>query len=911
MSKKRKDDLQTEIDHLKREIATLKSEKKRDQDSVRIDPKELEHRYNLILHATNDGFFEWADTEKDDQWWSDSFYRLLGYKPNEVKSTYSRFYSHIHPDDRNDVLRYIEKIIFDEKTHFDVEFRIVKKTDEIRWFRYKGKAVYNENNLPGTLAGSLEDIQLRIEYQQQLQENEQRYKTLGEASFEGIIISDGGVIVDANNRVCNLMGYTQDELKGMSATELIQPDYREIVMNNILNDYEEPYEVQALTRDGKAFYIEICGRQILYNNKKMRITVINVIDDYKKAEGELLVQRSLLHGVLNSSVDAIFAGKSIRNDSGEIIDFEVILANQAAEKLIGKPAEEIVGKKLSESHPGVVETGLLDEYINVVVNDEKLVKTQYYSFEGIDNWLRLTVVKYQDGYVAAASDITELKQQERILTDALDKYDALVYALGDLVYEYDIKENKIYWVDIFDKKSIFSNLENEKDLLMLRIHPEDREMFNSAMEHSIQNKQNIDIEFRLKSNENTFVWMQNRGTVVLDKNNSPEMLIGILRDISIRKKREMELKRLSEELRKQQLLLETLLSTTPDHLYLFDKHLTFLYASKAGAAVFGYTIEEMIGKTYKELYLPFDLLAPFLRGLKEAFQSAKSIHGELTLPSPEGGKEYEYFIIPILDEENTVTSVSATMRDVHDRIIMERSLRMYNKALEEKSQHLMRLNEELEQFTYAVSHDLKAPLRAINNYSDFLVEDVKERLNADELGYLNGLSKAVHEAIELVDDLLDLSRIGTRELKLTHLDTRKIIDSVLSQIDVPEHAILHIDDNLPLLLSDKTLLKQIFLNIITNALKFNNSDTIQITIKCHKEDDFYKFTIEDNGIGIEAKYQEQIFNVFERLHLKNEFEGTGVGLAIVKKALTILGGEILLSSEVGKGSKFIIVLPKN
>jgi signal transduction histidine kinase len=231
--------------------------------------------------------------------------------------------------------------------------------------------------------------------------------------------------------------------------------------------------------------------------------------------------------------------------------------------------------------------------------------------------------------------------------------------------------------------------------------------------------------------------------------------------------------------------------------------------------------------------------------------------------------------------------------------------------LERSNQKLQSANEELNSFAYVVSHDIKAPLRAIRNYADFLHEDLADSLDGDQKKYINGLIHAVHEAEGLVQDLLALSRISRINFQIDKLNVGIFLQELVTSLDLPADVVIKWGQGWPTIYTEAVLLRQIFQNLILNALKFNQSSPKIIEVGwLAAGDDSYDLFVRDNGIGIAERHQEQTFRVFQRLHTSQEYEGTGIGLAIVEKAAKKLGGSVRLESSAGQGSTFFITLPK-
>lgn len=221
------------------------------------------------------------------------------------------------------------------------------------------------------------------------------------------------------------------------------------------------------------------------------------------------------------------------------------------------------------------------------------------------------------------------------------------------------------------------------------------------------------------------------------------------------------------------------------------------------------------------------------------------------------------------------------------------------------------LNKELEDFAYVVSHDLKAPLRAIHNYADFLQTDLKGNLEEEQEMYLDRLGKAVRQSEDLIEDILMLSRIGKHQIEIKNIDMETFVQDLIPSLDLPSDVEIVIKDGWPTMDVETTLLKQILQNLILNGIKFNKSSKKTIEIGWHQIDnEFYEFYVKDNGIGIDERFFEKIFRPFQRLHTTKEYEGTGIGLAAVIRAVNMLKWSVRVESEPGKGSAFYIAIQK-
>ena len=288
---------------------------------------------------------------------------------------------------------------------------------------------------------------------------------------------------------------------------------------------------------------------------------------------------------------------------------------------------------------------------------------------------------------------------------------------------------------------------------------------------------------------------------------------------------------------------------------------------------------------------------------KDALQSIQNFE-EYVYDKKNELRYFETWKFPIQRKEKP-TLIGGISIDITKRKLYENKINYYIKELE-------RNNKELEEFNYVASHDLREPLRTISSYCDLLSEDIGENINDMVKEDLNFITDATSRMNVLIQDLLQLSRAGRVEFESVEVGLNTLLKTVIKDLElkIKETNTEVSFENLPNVIGDYTQLSRVFQNLLTNAIKFKSDKDPVIKIHSIEKETYYEIHVEDNGIGIEKQYQQQIFSAFKRLHSREEYEGTGIGLAICKKIIERHNGTIRIESEVGIGSKFIISLKK-
>lgn len=323
-----------------------------------------------------------------------------------------------------------------------------------------------------------------------------------------------------------------------------------------------------------------------------------------------------------------------------------------------------------------------------------------------------------------------------------------------------------------------------------------------------------------------------------------------------------------------------------------------------------YKSDEVLGKHFSMFYTPEDRERGMPQYVLQTAATKGHFEGEGWRVRKDGTRFWSSVAVtPVRDEEGTVIGFSKVTRDITDRKELIDRIHQHAKELELRIAEREQTNAELEAFSYSVSHDLRAPIRAITGFADAIEEEYGTGLDDTAHEYLKHILDGAARMNRLVEDLLNYSRLARVELLAENVRVRDAVAAALKSI--ADHAAVRV--NVPAdacVRAHQATLAQVLYNLINNGLKFRQPNTApQVTVSYEERDGFGRISVRDNGIGIAQEHQERIFQVFERLHGSEEFPGTGIGLAIVKRSIGRMGGRVGLESALGKGSTFWIELP--
>ena len=519
------------------------------------------------------------------------------------------------------------------------------------------------------------------------------------------------------------------------------------------------------------------------------------------------------------------------------------------------------------------------------------------------------VEQLEEHYKAILNTANDLLVQlQKKDTDNEEKYRHLFDNTSDLIHMVSPEGNILYVNNAWKNALGYKNEELEGKSIYSFISDKDKENYR-------QYRQRVIAGEKLKEFETIFINKQGaeiilEGTVTCKyKNGQPEYTQGILRNITERRRADITLKFFNEELKEREENLSQLIHQAPDGIIVIDYNSKIILWNPKSEEIFGWKTEEVLGNTLTHTIIPSQHREAHSKGMQRLLSAGQSRILNKTVEITALNKKNEEFYISL-----TISQGRQKGEPVFIAFIRDISEQKRNELeLENKRTQLEKTNKELEQYAWLTSHDLKEPLRKIRMYSDLLLTSNSSILPADASLYLKKIGGAAFRMDNLIEGILAYSNVSADHnlFKKVHLNT--ILGEVLSDLEATitaKNASVEAE-NLPVIEAIPVQMRQLFQNLISNAIKYTRPD-IKPMVKInsiHIDDNNVAISVGDNGIGFENKYAEKIFQVFQRLGDKKEYEGTGIGLALCKKIAETHGGNIHAESELGIGSVFTVTLP--
>ena len=567
--------------------------------------------------------------------------------------------------------------------------------------------------------------------------------------------------------------------------------------------------------------------------------------------------------------------------------------------------------------------------IDKAFTDDGLYECEYtYTKDGIEKRISSRgTVNFVDGKPVSmkgtVKDITKEYQllQKMMRSDELHKQAQAITHIGN--WSWDIINNTITWSDemyrIYGLEPQSEEISFERFLSL--IHPDDRDKRKKEIEESLATLEAVDYFLRIVNPDGAVKMLKGKGEIITDNQGQPVLYNGTCQDVT----REYLL---NQDLQEKEQNLKQLIRNAPDGIIVIDPNSNITLWNPKSADIFGWTAEEVIGKKLTDTIIPVHYKEAHEQGIKRYLRTGEAHVLNKTLELVARNKEDKEVQISLTISETTQageTAFIAFIRDISSQKETQAELQKKTMLLEYRNEELKQINKELESFNFAASHDLQEPLRKLQTYSSRILQKNPE-LPPQIAEDMQKIQKASARMQQLMSDLLSYSQNTPRLQDTEEVDLKLLIEEVKNNFltGIDENRVVLKMGELPSIRVVRFQFLQLFLNLFTNAIKYQvpgNAPVISINSNLVNSDElpfkgnvlikkYLRISVGDNGIGFEQQYAEKIFNLFTRLHHKDEYSGTGIGLATCKKIVQNHEGFIEAVGEPGKGATFNIYLPE-
>ncbi len=762
------------------------------------------------------------------------------------------------------------------------------------------------------------------------------YRNLVQEMGEGVAtLTNDNTILYGNAQLASMLKIPLEKLIGQKFDDFVVSKdlkiYRSILNKGLIAKSYGEIHIKSI--DKKIIPVNISTNTIK-DSKGIYIVITNLSEHkhhemLKIAHEELKESEHHYRQLFTSMTEMFQIIELVYDENDKVVDYYYREVNPAFEKIIGRSKDEIIGNRGRKIF-SIIEDYWLELY-------EKVAKTgvpgqlENYDAEH-DKYFLVDVWRLKDNQVAVIStDVTERIQVEKEFKERNDKFRALFENSMDAVLLTRTEG------DILDANPAAEKMfgYNKEELVKLgRAGIVDTDDPNLSVLIKKRDKTGkAKGELRQIKKDGTIFQTEVSSNIYNDRNGNKRSSM-IIRDITRRKKAEEDLNKYRGQLeslvkdRTSQLksAYESLKESKEHYLMLFNS----IDEGFCTIEVIFDSNNKPVDYRYLEMNPAFEKQTGYGRAKGKLMRDITSdleeswfeIYGKVALigepirfvnEAKMLNKWYDVYAFKVGDPDKY--EVAVLFNDITKFKETENKLKEYQHTLEEKVEkrtlELTRSNSELEHFAYVASHDLREPLRMITSFLQLLEKRYKDQLDQDANEFIEFAVDGAKRLDNMIKDLLEYSKVRSKEREFVPVDAGEVLEETLINLTVPieetNAKITH--DNLPTIIGNKELLVLLFQNLVSNSIKYRSNEPPLIHISSTEEDNKHCFSVNDNGIGMEKDHLERIFTIFQRLHSKDEYQGTGIGLAIAQKIVHQLGGQIWVESEKGKGSTFYFTVP--
>ncbi|MFC0773375.1 PAS domain S-box protein [Terrimonas alba] len=875
-----------------------------------------EKRFRTLIENSSEVIIV-SDPEGNLIFVSEGIKRMLGYTPQEYMKL--NIFNMVSPEEAHSVHQMLQKIVDNPGEPFTINVHIQHRNGSWRWIEAVMAGFLDVPGLDGIVI-TYRDVTERKEAEDKLMVSENRFRSIIEQfPYPVVTYTADGSYINANEAWEIMWQEKRENVKEYN----IRKDPQ--LINSGLSKYVERAFVGEVAISEPYLYdpklIGQAGRK-----RWMQMTLYPL----KNADDNILEVILILQDVTENKE----AEESLRKSFKEISDYKYALDESS---IVAITDQKGIIKYANENFCKISKYNV-DELIG---QDHRIINSGYHSREFIRNlwvtigngkiwkgelknkakddtiyWVDTTIVPFlnEDGkpyqYIAIRTDITERKQAEQALHESKQLLSAIIDNSTAVIY---VKDLHGHYLMVNRRFSELFHL-NQENILGKTDYDffskEEADAFRRLDVRVAEAKHALTEEEIAPHDDGPHTYISVKSTLS-DNTGKPYAIFGISTDITERKKVEEAILRAEANYRE-------IFENATDAIYVHEMDTgKIIEVNQRAAEVTGYTKEELLNSDPNDFITghPDYTLEKALDYIQNAATGKQQLFEWL---GKKKDGSFNWFEVNLKKANITGQErILAFFREINDRKKAQLEVQRLNEGLEQKvmerTAQLETVNKELEAFSYSVSHDLRAPLRVIDGYTEIIVSDYGDKLDEEGNRLLGIVTSNVRRMGQLIDDLLNLSRQGRRELNFRQINMAKLVESVIAEQDIPKpDKLITQVGKLEPAFCDNSLIRQVWINLISNAIKYSaGRDNPKIEINSVESGNEIIYSVKDNGVGFNMQYADKLFGVFQRLHKMTEFEGTGVGLALVHRIITRHGGKVWAEAEVDKGATFYFSLPVN